>query len=210
MRHVMRVHRVDLDTLWERLRTDPSLSMRYVGTKQQLADILTKGSFTKQVWDDLRGLIQTGPGYKKVPDSKVSAAATHIATLGEIYKCKHDLAILRHCDNVFKRQICRNECSRVPINRINIAVLDSAPVAAPALFQSVSPPCSRSRTPKADPVPHVTRPVMNLDPPGSDHPVPQDGGDLAQISADTIGEALDENKTSRNRDVVKRRNASAH
>ncbi len=101
MRHVLRVHRVDLDTLWERLRTDPSLSMRYVGTKQQLADILTKGSFTKTVWDELRELIQTGPGYKKAPEkqNKLSGAVAHQATGQKIQKCKSDLATLRRCFN---------------------------------------------------------------------------------------------------------------
>ena len=62
MRHALRVHRVDLDSLWELLSSDPRISMRYVGTKQQMADILTKGSFTKSTWDELCGLIQIGRG----------------------------------------------------------------------------------------------------------------------------------------------------
>ncbi|WP_288992749.1 DNA (cytosine-5-)-methyltransferase, partial [uncultured Marinobacter sp.] len=160
MRHVLRVHRVDLDTLWERLRTDPSLSMRYVGTKQQLADILTKGSFTKTVWDELRELIQTGPGYKKAPEkqSKLCSAVAHQATGQQIEKCKSDLAILRHCANVFKRQVHRHE--QISCNSIN-ELLDSGPLLAPAFAApaslhyilpsgSNSAPCvapSRSSTP---------------------------------------------------------------
>ena len=43
MRHVARTHRVDLDFLFERLQKDPGVFMRYINTKQQLADLLTKG-----------------------------------------------------------------------------------------------------------------------------------------------------------------------
>ena len=42
MRHVPRTHRVDLDWLFERILKDPSISIKYVNTKQQLADILTR------------------------------------------------------------------------------------------------------------------------------------------------------------------------
>ena len=33
MRHVARTHRVDLDWILERIRTDPGVQMRYIGTK---------------------------------------------------------------------------------------------------------------------------------------------------------------------------------
>ena len=42
MRHVARTHRVDLDWLFQRLQEDPGIFIKYVGTKQQIADILTK------------------------------------------------------------------------------------------------------------------------------------------------------------------------
>ena len=111
------MHRVDLDILWERLRTDPSLSIRYVGTKQQLADILTKGSFTKIVWDELRDLIQTGPGYKKrtekyIKQSKMTGASAHGAICAEIDKCKSDLAILKHCAKIFQRQDAKSAATK--------------------------------------------------------------------------------------------------
>ena len=56
MRHVQRTHRIDLDWLFERLRDDNAISMRYVNTKQQLADILTKGSFSETLWNQLTKL----------------------------------------------------------------------------------------------------------------------------------------------------------
>ena len=45
LRHVPRVHRVDLDWLWERIRIDPGISIKHVVTKLQIADMLTKANF---------------------------------------------------------------------------------------------------------------------------------------------------------------------
>jgi len=65
MRHVSRTHRVDLDWLFERMREDPGLSIKYVGTKEQIADIFTKASFTAMQWNNLCELAQIGK--PKVP-----------------------------------------------------------------------------------------------------------------------------------------------
>ena len=43
MRHVSRTHRVALDWLFDRINLDPQIQIRYIDTKNQLADILTKG-----------------------------------------------------------------------------------------------------------------------------------------------------------------------
>jgi hypothetical protein len=61
LRHVSRTHRIDLDWLYERLREDPAIQLRYVGTKTQIADILTKGQFTSQQWKVLCDLAQNVP-----------------------------------------------------------------------------------------------------------------------------------------------------
>ena len=53
LRHVGRTHRVDLDWLFDVLINDPALGVRYVGTKLQLADLLTKGSFPAPTWMNL-------------------------------------------------------------------------------------------------------------------------------------------------------------
>ena len=45
LRHVARAQRVDLDWLFERVNDDPGIKMKCVGAKDQIADILTKGSF---------------------------------------------------------------------------------------------------------------------------------------------------------------------
>ena len=47
MRHVSRTHRVALDWLFDRINLDPKIQIRYIDTKHQLADILTKGNFTR-------------------------------------------------------------------------------------------------------------------------------------------------------------------
>ena len=44
MRHVSRTHRVALDRVFDRINLDPKIKIKYVDTKNQLADLLTKGS----------------------------------------------------------------------------------------------------------------------------------------------------------------------
>ena len=61
--HVSRTRRVGFDWLFERCRVDPSIRIRFVPTKSQLADMLTKGSFTASAWGDQCRLWEIGhPG----------------------------------------------------------------------------------------------------------------------------------------------------
>ena len=53
MRHVSRTHRVALDWLFDRINLDPKNQIKYIDTKNQLADILTKGNFTRDKWNHL-------------------------------------------------------------------------------------------------------------------------------------------------------------
>ena len=57
MRHVSRTHRVALDWLFDRINLDPKIQIKYVDTKNQLADILTKGSVTRDEWNHLLHLL---------------------------------------------------------------------------------------------------------------------------------------------------------
>ena len=61
MRHVARKHLIDLDFLFERFQKDDSISMCYIPTKEQIADIFTKASFTEVTWLYLLNLFQIGP-----------------------------------------------------------------------------------------------------------------------------------------------------
>ena len=53
MRHVSRTHRVALDWLFDRINLDPKIQIKYVDTKNQLADILTQRNFTRDEWNPL-------------------------------------------------------------------------------------------------------------------------------------------------------------
>ena len=50
MRHVSRTYRVSVDWLLGAINLNSSIQIEYVDTKNQLADILSKGSFTRDEW----------------------------------------------------------------------------------------------------------------------------------------------------------------
>ena len=51
MRHTGRTHRIDFDWLFERFQLDPGIKIRFAGTKEQIADFLTKTSFCLQTME---------------------------------------------------------------------------------------------------------------------------------------------------------------
>ena len=53
MRHVSRTHRVALDWLFDRINLELKIKIRYIDSKHQIADILTKGNFTRDEWNNL-------------------------------------------------------------------------------------------------------------------------------------------------------------
>ena len=53
MRHVSRTHRVAFDWLFDRINLDSKIQTRYIDTKHQLADILTKSTFARDEWNNL-------------------------------------------------------------------------------------------------------------------------------------------------------------
>ena len=53
MRHVSSTHRVALDWLFDRINLDSRIQIRYIGTRHQLADILTNGNCTRDEWKKL-------------------------------------------------------------------------------------------------------------------------------------------------------------
>ena len=53
MRHVSRTHRVALDWLVDQINLDPNIQIKYIDTKNQFADILSKGNFTRDEWNHL-------------------------------------------------------------------------------------------------------------------------------------------------------------
>ena len=57
MRHVSRTHRVALDLLFHRINLDLKIQIKYIDTKNQLADMLTKSSFTRDELDHFLRLL---------------------------------------------------------------------------------------------------------------------------------------------------------
>ena len=53
MRHVSRTHRVALHWSFDRIYLDSKIQIKYIDTKNQLADVLTKGNFTRDEWNHL-------------------------------------------------------------------------------------------------------------------------------------------------------------
>ena len=52
-RHVSRTHRVALDWFFDRINLDPNIQIKNIDTKNQLADMLPKGNFTRDEWNHL-------------------------------------------------------------------------------------------------------------------------------------------------------------
>ena len=71
MRHVARVHHVNLDSLFETVTIQPNIFMRYISTQQQLADIFTNGFFTASIWKTLCGLLQISASFPETKTSQV-------------------------------------------------------------------------------------------------------------------------------------------
>ena len=69
LRDISRTHRLDLDRLIERIKIDPGVNLKFVGTDEQMADLLTKASFTIPKWNSLLNLHQIGNlrGEKRQP-----------------------------------------------------------------------------------------------------------------------------------------------
>ena len=57
MRYVSRTHRVALDWLFDRINLDTN-QIKYIDTKNQFADMLTKRHFTHDEWNHLKAMSQ--------------------------------------------------------------------------------------------------------------------------------------------------------
>ena len=57
MRHVSRTDRVALGWLFDKINLDSKIQIRYINTKHQVADTLTKGNFTRDEWNNLLHLL---------------------------------------------------------------------------------------------------------------------------------------------------------
>ena len=63
MRHVSRTHRVALDWLFDRINLYSKIQIKYIDTKNQLADVLSEGNFTRDEWNHLLSLFNISQFY---------------------------------------------------------------------------------------------------------------------------------------------------
>ena len=109
MRHIQRTHRVDLDWLFERFRIDPGLYMRFIGTKDQIADLLTKGSFTGSTWAQLCRLAQVGKSHAAVTE-KLSLPPSNSPAVVSILKRSDNFST--PCSNLLEPRNGESEALR--------------------------------------------------------------------------------------------------
>ena len=97
LRHLPRTHRIDLQWLFE-VCSHPRVCMKYVNTKQQAADLMTKSLNNPQVWQHLLELAQIRSGPESVNDKAPLSRPPGLAL--PISQCSAPLAIstLRYRD----------------------------------------------------------------------------------------------------------------
>ena len=98
LRHVPRTHRIDLDWLFERIREDPGVKMKFISTKQQIADVLTKGTFTQIQWKILNELAGIGPRFKSAQEKLKTPCGSLCVKKPEIistsHRCHHSSSLV--------------------------------------------------------------------------------------------------------------------
>ena len=79
MRHVSRTHRVALDWLFDRIHLDPKIQIKYIDTKNQLADILTEGNCTRDEWNHLLCLFNISHFSSTDCSDKMAKRSQHVS-----------------------------------------------------------------------------------------------------------------------------------
>ena len=96
MRHVSRTHRVALDWLFDRINLDPKIQIKYIDTKNQLADILTKGNFTRDEWKHLLTLFNISHFSSTACTAAMAKRAQDIKILETLLQVTIDRGSLRN------------------------------------------------------------------------------------------------------------------
>ena len=87
MCHVSRTHRVNWDWHFERVNVNSNISLKYVHTYQQIAHMSTKGSFTRDKWDE--PMIVFGVVSESFHRSHMSTVAVSIPPSQAVAKRNH-------------------------------------------------------------------------------------------------------------------------
>ena len=131
MRHVSRTHRVALDWLFDTINVDPKIQIKYVDTKNQLADILTKGNFTRDEWNHLLCLFNISHfssaecsevmSKRTQKDSGEETSHSRIETNDEFGLAIQRKGSERAClDCIGKSGETRYESQNVPLSSLNV------------------------------------------------------------------------------------------
>ena len=88
LRHLPRTHRIDLNWLFE-VCSNPRVNLRYVGTKQQIADLMTKALNKPETWQHLLDISQiragpTGPSKQQTQHKALVSTSDSCADCGFI------------------------------------------------------------------------------------------------------------------------------
>jgi hypothetical protein len=79
LRHLPRTHRIDLQWLFE-VCSNPRVHVRYVGTLQQVADLMTKALNKPETWAHLLDISQIRSGLTSANTGKPSGAALNLSS----------------------------------------------------------------------------------------------------------------------------------
>ena len=131
MRHVSRTRRVALDWLFDGINLDPKIQIKHIDTKNQLADTLTKGNFTRDEWNLLLCLFnishfssinsvkamskrtQEGAG-----EERVTAKSKPMTNL--VSRCRvRDPTVLASTASA-KPENTKSESQKVPLSSLNV------------------------------------------------------------------------------------------
>ena len=103
LRHVLRVHKINLDFIFELMtRESKTIKIKYINTKLQVADLLTKGSFSESCWKTLLRLFQFThtthivSGQPQVDDKHSDMSVSHASVSLARYHVTPRIAPLYH------------------------------------------------------------------------------------------------------------------
>ena len=111
-----RTHRVGLDWLFDRIDFDSKIQIRYIDSKHQFVEILTKGSFTRDEWNVLLHLFNVShfSSVCCVKNSSFIGCTTTMAKRTKeseegkiVAKSKPTVLKLSSCDSASSSSICK-------------------------------------------------------------------------------------------------------
>ena len=136
MRHVSRTHEVALDWLVDRINLDPMIQIKFVDTENQLADLRTQRSFTRDEWCNLLRLLKlmffsmsSRSHFRSVEKAKTMSKRIQERKTGEelvVAKPRSTCLISRNLLNVKQHSCLGLDAPNVPRN----PYLDSESVSA--------------------------------------------------------------------------------